>query len=80
MRTISNMRPTFVRLDGEHHEILAALAESEGTTISALLRRAAIQVFSLPTGSGKVAETSDESALPHTEERPTVANVTEAAS
>lgn len=43
-------RPTFVALEPEHHRILSELAASEGTTISALVRRAVIQVFNLPTG------------------------------
>ncbi len=55
-------RPTFVRLDDDHHEILQGIAEAEGTTISALLRRAAIQVFSLPTGREKTAQLHEERA------------------
>lgn len=53
---------TFVKLDESHRELLRELAESEGTTISALLRRAVITYFNLPTGSQKLAVNSHISA------------------
>jgi hypothetical protein len=46
---------TFVKLDPAQREVLDGLAKAEGSTMSALLRRAAIAVFHLPIDGTETA-------------------------
>lgn len=53
------MRPVYAKFEERHHAILKQRARDEGCTLSDLVRRATISVFSLPTTGEEIADTGD---------------------
>lgn len=55
-------RPRFVRFTGPQDQRLVEIADSEGCTVSDLLRRAAIRTFSLPTNGRNTSGQEERTA------------------
>lgn len=50
------MKPTFVKLEPRHKEILKGIAQRDGCTISDVIRRALIREYHLPTDDRNQSE------------------------
>ena len=74
------IRPRFVRFTDEDDQELERLAAEDGSNVSVMIRRAAVQLYNLPSGGRKTSARDAKAGVPVEQERGTARDVTQAPS